>query len=151
MTGHFSVSFTCSIDFVCMSAVPGMNVAAGLGPDGVEMLAFSVGSSTWASVFYGIERQSSPCVFWQKKIYMYHYLLILTKVMAKLSLVKCTESIVTWKQIVVVIGLDPIGAATSAKADGRGCATGLFVEQVCSFRLYIWLGNTWTLSPSFTL
>ena len=58
--------------------------------------------------------------------------------MAKLSLLKCTERIVsfeTWKQIVVVIRLDPIGAATSAKADGRGCATGLFADQVCSFRL----------------
>ena len=63
MTDHLIVSFTCSIDLVCMSAVPGVNVAAGLGPDGVELLAFSVGSSTWASVFYGIERQSSPCGF----------------------------------------------------------------------------------------
>ena len=90
-----------------MSAVPGMNVAAGLGPDRVEMLAFSVGSSTWASVFYGIERESSPCGFRQKiKTYIHiyestcilsYYLLKLTKVMAKLSLLKCTERIVSFE------------------------------------------------------
>ena len=60
--------------------------------------------------------------------------------MATLGLLKCKERLVsseTWKQIVVVIRLDPIGAATSAKADGWGCATGLFGKQVCSFRLYI--------------